>query len=140
MSQACSARVPVPRTFTASEVLCPEDGSKLWVVQHRRRVIHGLDESIEPTFRDTRCTVEGCPLGGRRYRPAEESMLVLPRMHFGLDVVMAVGSMRIREDASFPKIHERLVERGVPIAPMTVQYVFKALGAEIRHTEEDLRR
>ena len=123
MGQVRSARVPVPRTFTASEVVCPEDDSRLWIVQHRKRIIHGLDESIAATFRDTRCTVEGCPLGGRRYRPAEEAMLVLPRMHFGLDVVTAVGSMRMREDASFPKIHARLAERGVPIAPMTVQYV-----------------
>lgn len=125
MSQLHPARVPVPRTFTASEVVCPEDGSKLWVVQHRKRVIHGLDESVEATFRDTRCVREGCALHGRTYRPAEEAMLVLPRMHFGLDVVTAVGSMRMREDASFPKIHARLAERGVPIAPMTVQYVFR---------------
>jgi hypothetical protein len=66
-----------------------------------------------------------CPLHDRRYRPAEEAMLALPGMHFGLDVVMAVGSMRFREDTSFPKIHERLVARGVPIAAMTVQYVFR---------------
>jgi len=144
MSQIHSARVPVPRTFTASEVVCPEDGSRLWVVQHRRRVIHGLDESVAATFRDTRCMREDCPLHGRRYRPAEESMLVLPRMHFGLDVVMAVGSMRMREDASFPKIHARLAEKGVPIAPMTVQYVFRnylALASCVAgHTDRKLLR
>ena len=125
MSQDASARVPLARTFTASQDVCPEDGSRLWIVQHRRRIVHGLDESIAATFRDTRCMREDCPLHDRRYRPAEESMLVLPKMSFGLDVVTAVGSMRMREDASFPKIHARLVERGVPIAPMTVQYVLR---------------
>jgi len=30
------------------------------MVQHRKRVIHGRDESIEATFRDTRCMVEDC--------------------------------------------------------------------------------
>lgn len=125
MSQDAPVRVPVARTFTASQDVCAEDGSRLWIVQHRTRVIHGLDESIAATFRDTRCMREDCPLHDRRYRPAEESMLVLPKMSFGLDVVMAVGSMRIREDTSFPKIHERLVERGVPIAAMTVQYIFR---------------
>ena len=125
MSQETPARVPAPRTFTASQDVCPEDGSKLWIVQHRKRIIHGIDESIAATFRDARCMREDCPLHDRRYRPAEESMLVLPKMSFGLDVVMAVGSMRMREDTSFPKIHARLVERGVPIAPMTVQYAFR---------------
>jgi len=125
VSQDASARVPLARTFTASQDVCPEDGSRLWIVQHRRRIVHGLDESIAATFRDTRCMREDCPLHDRRYRPAEESMLVLPKMSFGLDVVTAVGSMRMREDASFPKIHARLVERGVPIAPMTVQYVLR---------------
>jgi hypothetical protein len=112
MSQAHPVRVPVPRTFTASEVVGPEDGSGLWIVQHRALTIHRLNETVEATFRDTRCMREDCALRGRRYRPAEEAMLVLPRMQFGLDVAMAVGSMRMRDDASFPRIHARLAERG----------------------------
>ena len=125
MSQEGHARIPVSRTFTASQDACPHDASTLWVVQHRHRIIHTLDESVEATFRDTRCPREECPLRNIRYRPVEETMLALPGMHFGLDVVAAVGSMRMREDASFPVIHERLMGRGVPIAAMTVQYLFR---------------
>jgi hypothetical protein len=33
--------------------------------------------------------------------------------------------MRFRDDASFPRIHERLVDKGVPISPMAVQYQFR---------------
>jgi hypothetical protein len=51
--------------------------------------------------------------------------LALPKNEFGLDVLMAIGSMRLRDDFSFPRIHGRLQERGVPIAPMTVQYQFR---------------
>jgi hypothetical protein len=38
---------------------------------------------------------------------------------------MAIGSMRLRDDFSFPRIHSRLRERGLAIAPMTVQYQFR---------------
>lgn len=125
MSHATPTRILEPRTYTAIEERCPEDASRLWIVQHRKRVIHGLDVSLDLTMRDTRCMHAGCRWGHLRYRPPEESMLALPKMSFGLDLVVAVGSMRLREDASFPKIHRRLLERGIPISAMTVQYLFR---------------
>ena len=125
MSQVISPREPVRRIFTASKETCPEDGAKLWVSQHRVRTIHRLDESIEATFRDKGCPREGCAASHLRFRPAEESMLALGGSSFGLDVVTAIGAMRFRDDASFPRIHERLIERGVPISPMAVQYQFR---------------
>jgi len=148
MSHATRTRLLVPQTFTASQRACPEDDSHLWIVQHRKRVIHRLDASLAVTMRDTRCMHEGCRLGQLRYRPAEESMLALPKMSFGLDLVVAVGSMRLREDASFPKIHQRLVERGVPISAMAVQYVFRTYlalsscvaGLQDKRLLGDLRR
>jgi hypothetical protein len=122
MSQANPAREPVRMTYTASQEVCPEDGARLWIVQHRARTIHRLDETVEATFRDRACPREGCAASGLHFRPAEESMLALPGSSFGLDVVTAIGTMRFRDDASFPRIHERLAERGVPISPMAVQY------------------
>lgn len=118
-------REPVRRTFTASQERCPEDGARLWVSQHRVRTIHRLDETIEATFRDTRCPHDDCSLSHLRFRPAEESMLALPQSSFGLDVVTTIGSMRFRDDFSFPRIHDRLRERGVPISGMGVQYQFR---------------
>ena len=52
-------------------------------------------------------------------------MLALPGQQFGLDVLAAVGCMRMNDDFSFPRIHERLQQRGVPISCMTVQYMLR---------------
>ena len=125
MSQGVLLREPARKTFTASQEACPRDGSKLWIVQHRVRTVHRLGESIEATFRDKACPRDGCAVSHLRFRPAEETMLALPGSSFGLDVVTAIGAMRFRDDASFPRIHERLVERGVRISPMAVQYQFR---------------
>jgi hypothetical protein len=112
------------QVYTAAQPTCPK-GHPLWVCQHRFRVIHRLDESIETTFRDTRCSCADCKLRHVRYRPVEESMLILPGCQYGLDVMTAIGSMRMRDDFSFPRIHERLNERGLPISLMGVQYQFR---------------
>jgi len=125
MCQGDSPREPVQRTFTASQERCPEDGARLWVSQHRVRTIHRLDETIEATFRDRKCPRDDCSVSHLRFRPAEESMLALRQSSFGLDVVAAVGAMRFRDDFSFPRIHERLRERGVPISEMGLQYQFR---------------
>ena len=125
MSQIVSPREPVRKTFTASQETCRKDGAKLWVVQHRVRTIHRLDETIEATFRDKACPRDGCADSHLRFRPPEESMLALQGSSFGLDVVTAIGAMRFRDDASFPRIHERLAEGGVPISLMAVQNQFR---------------
>ena len=88
MDRVVSAREPVRMTYTASQEVCPSDDAKLWVVQHRARTVHRLDESIEATFRDKACPRDGCAASGLRFRPAEESMLALPGSSFGLDVLV----------------------------------------------------
>jgi hypothetical protein len=125
MSQGVLLREPVRMTYTAAQETCPRDDTKLWVVQHRARTVHRLDETIEATFRDKACPRDGCSAPDLRFRPAEESMLALPGSSFGLDVVTAIGAMRFRDDASFPRIHARLAGRGVPISPMSVQNQFR---------------
>jgi hypothetical protein len=112
-------------TYTAAQEVCPRDDTKLWIVQHRARTVHRLGETIEATFRDKACPREGCSASDLRFRPAEESMLALSGSSFGLDVVTAIGAMRFRDDASFPRIHARLAEKGVPISPMAVQNQFR---------------
>jgi len=125
MSQGILLREPARKTFTASQEVCPQDGANLWIAQHRERTIHGLDETVVATFRDKKCPREDCSLPHLRFRPAEESILALPGSSFGLDVVTAIGAMRFRDDFSFPRIHERLRDRGVPISAMGVQYQFR---------------
>ncbi len=60
MSQGALLREPIRMTFTASQEVCPHDGGRLWIVQHRARTIHRLDDSIEATFRDKGCPRDGC--------------------------------------------------------------------------------
>jgi hypothetical protein len=115
----------VKRVLTAEQVSCPFCGATLSVSQHRNRGIRMLDESLDLTMRDKKCTNPQCPAPHLRYRPAEEMGLALLGGEFGLDVVMAIGSMRLRDDFSFPRIHSRLTERGVDIALMSVQYQFR---------------
>jgi len=120
-------RTPVRRVLTAPQESCPLCDGELQVCQHRKRRIHLLDDTIALTLRDKRCRNPACPSPQLRYRPVEEPLLALPEHEFGLDVVMAVGFMRLRDDFSFPRIHQRLHERAfpVPICPMSVQYQFR---------------
>lgn len=120
-------RVPDRRVLTAPQEFCFLCEGPLQVCQHRKRTIHRLDETIALTLRDKRCLNGACPAPKLRYRPVEEPLLALPEHEFGLDVVMAIGSMRLRDDFSFPRIHQRLRERPfpVPICPMSVQYQFR---------------
>ncbi len=125
MSQGVLLREPIQMTYTAAQEVCPRDDTKLWIVQHRVRTVHRLADSIEATFRDKACPRDGCAASHLRFRPPEESMLALSGSSFGLDVVTAIGAMRFRDDASFPRIHARLAEKGVPISPMAVQNQFR---------------
>ena len=111
--------------FNPPQIVCPFDGAPVWIGQHRPRTIHGLDQTIEATFRDAKCSDPDCCMPHLRYRPVEESLLALPGSSFGNDVLLAIGGMRLRDDFSFPRIHKHLCEQGVPIAPMTVQYQFR---------------
>ena len=120
-------RTPVQRVLTAQQEACTYCGFTLTVSQHRDRRIHLLDETIDLTSRDKKCPNPHCPAPHLRYRPIEEPTLALPGCEIGLEVVLAIGSMRMRDDFSFPRIHQRLQERSspVPICPMTVQYQFR---------------
>ena len=120
-------RTPVKRVVTAPHDSCLSCGANLQICQHRDRRIHRLDETVDLTSRDKKCPDPNCPGAHLRYRPAQEPILALPWHEFGLDVVLAIGSMRMRDDFSFPRIYQRLRERPfpVPICPMSVQYLFR---------------
>ena len=120
-------RTPVRMVLTAEADSCAFCGAETRVCQHRRRRIHDLDQTIDLICRDKACTNPECPNPCIRFRPMEEATLALPGHEFSLDVVTEIGSMRLRDDFSFPRIHERLRERlsPVPICAMSVQYQFR---------------
>ena len=118
-------------TLTAPQV-CLHDGTALRIRQHRKRMVRFLTGAVKLTLRDTECPKGGCAGKGMIYHPYEESLLALPDCSFGLDVVLKIGSLRMRDGMSFPKIHAHLrEERGIPIGAMTVQYLYRNYQALI---------
>lgn len=112
-------------TLTAPQQ-CPHDSSSMWIRQHRVRTVRTLDGAVELTLRDTECQKNGCLGNGLIYRPYEEPLMALPGSSFGLDVILKVGSLRVREGWSFPRIHRYLRdEREIPVGKMTVQYLYR---------------
>lgn len=118
-------RDPKSIVLTASQKICPFCSTRLRISQNRERTIHQLGESLRARLRDKRCPNLECPRPGLIYPPLEECTLALPGNNMGLEVVLEIGAARMREDLSFPRIHARLEERGVPIGRMTVQNQFR---------------
>jgi len=108
--------------LTSDAKLCPICGDPLRISQHRERSVIRLDETLQLTMRDKKCTSPRCPEPRLRFRNTEEPRIALPSSSFGLDVVMEIGYMRFQECMSFPRIHSTLKERGFSISPMAVQY------------------
>src|SRR2546428_2574557 len=67
-----------------------------------------------------RCRNAQCDLYHLPYRAEEEGAWALPHGEFGLDIITVIGQLRYGEHRSIPEIHQRLVQRGVSIAPRTV--------------------
>jgi hypothetical protein len=100
----------------------------LQITQHRKRTIRRLNEILDLTLRDKSCRNSNQPTcQGRHlhFRPVEEGFLALPGDHIGLDIILQIGALRMREDLSFPRIHARLGEQKVQISGMAVQYQFR---------------
>ena len=75
------------------------------------RMIITLKQVIRLVHCGYRCPQEECP--GRKvlYRSAEAEALALPGFTFGLDVVLAVGHLRLREHQTVDEIHRSLSEQ-----------------------------
>lgn len=95
------------------------------ICQHRKRAIRRLDETIDATLRDKKCITKGCPNENRIFRPVEDTFLALPANRFGIDVVLEIGALRLRNNFGFPRIHKNLLDRGMDIGRMSVQYQFR---------------
>jgi len=83
-----------------------------------------------------RCPQGECP--GRKvlYQSAEANALALPGFTFGLDIVLAVGHLRVSEHKTVDKIHRYLSERLAPlehtISRREIVFLFEAYAALLR--------
>jgi hypothetical protein len=115
-------RQPLPNLLVAPQIHCPFCHINLWISQHRKRTIIGLDETVELLLRDKKCPSLNCPQPHLRYRDPQEPLWAPPGSQFGMDVILEIGNMRFRKAMSFSSIHQELLGRQVPISLMAVQY------------------
>ena len=124
---------------TASETVCETCGRELKIFEHRPRYVKRLDGLVHLVRRDKRCKDKGCPGYARIFRPLEDVRLALPRVKFGLDVVLAVGERHLKAE-SLRAIGRDLVAKGVPIAQTHVGRLFRSFMSLTELARGDGRR
>jgi hypothetical protein len=107
------------------------------------RTVVTLSGVIKMTHGGYRCLNPECSAVGRTYRSATADALALPRMAFGLDIVILVGHLRLGKHQTQDEIHEELSERlaplGVSISRREVMYLFEAFSAVLRSSSDAAR-
>src|SRR5205807_2635595 len=100
------------------------------------RMIITLQQVIRLVHCGYRCPQEECP--GRKvlYRSAQAEALALPGFPFGLDVVLEVGHLRLREHQTVDEIHRSLSEQLAPlgqtISRREILFLFEVYTALLR--------
>ena len=100
------------------------------------RMIITLKQVIRVVHCGYRCPQEECP--GRKvlYRSAEADTLALSGFTFGLDIVLAVGHLRVSEHQTVDEIHRYLSEQLAPleqtISRREILFLFEAYAALLR--------
>jgi hypothetical protein len=83
------------------------------------------------------------------YRSSEADALALPGFTFGLDIVLLVGKLRLREHQTVDEIHETLTQRlealGQTISRREMLFLFEAYAALLRagtevHQDEEWKK
>lgn len=118
-----------PIVLTAPEMTCPWCQALLVICQHRDRYIWRLGGLYRQLCRDKRCPHPQCEGHATRYRPLVDLRLALPRMWFGLDVVLEVGRRHLDKGQSLSRIGTDLTKQGVPIHQTHVGELFRPLVA-----------
>ncbi len=116
------ARPPAQREvrLTPLREQCVGCDQRLWVAYHAQRTLMTFRGLVHLRLVVRRCRNQECALYHLPYRAEEEGAWALPHGEFGLDIITVVGQLRYGEHRSIPEIHQRLVQRGVSIAPRTV--------------------
>ena len=129
--------------LTAKETLCPDCEGGLVISQHRDRYVQRLNELLHQQCRDKSCPRRDCAGMDKLYRPLVDLRLALPRMSFGLDVVVAVGERHLDRGESLSQIGRDLNDQGVPIHQTHVGQLlrsFVTLCKLTRGDEEQVRQ
>src|SRR5258707_8194399 len=98
-----------------------------------QRTVVTLSQVINLVHCGYRCPAAACPGRKQLYRSAEADALALPGCTFGLDIVILVGQLRLREHKTVDEIHRLLTERLAPlgqtISRREILFLFEAYTA-----------
>jgi len=87
-----------------------------------------------------RCFNPECSLKGRTYRSAAADALALPRMTFGLDIVLLAGKLRFENHQTLDETHRELMKRlaplGASISRREVMNLFDAFCLVLRSASD----
>src|SRR2546421_2877920 len=105
-----------------------------------RRTVITLAGVIKLNHAGYRCPDPQCVGHQRTYRSVEADALALPHFTYGLDIVLLVGRLRLREHQTVDEIHQELLKRleplGIKIARREVLYLFEAYCTLLRASSE----
>src|SRR5438067_1398888 len=105
-----------------------------------RRTVITLEGVIRLIHAGYRCPDAQCAGHRRTYRSVQADALALPGMTYGLDVVLLVGRLRLREHRTVDEIHRELLTRleplGVKIARREILDLFEAYCTLLRAASE----
>jgi hypothetical protein len=129
------------RWYRPVEHECPDCHRKLREVKTlSKRTVITLREVIKVTHAGYRCPDAQCPGHQRTHRSAEADALALPGFTYGVDIVLLVGRLRLREHQTVDELHQELLTRleplGVKIARREVLYLFEAYCTLMRASSE----
>lgn len=105
-----------------------------------RRTVITLGGVIKLIHAGYRCPDAQCPGHQRTYRSVEADALALPGFTYGLDSVLLVGRLRLREHQTVDELHQEMLKRleplGVRIARREMLYLFEAYCTLMRASSE----
>ena len=105
-----------------------------------RRTVITLQEVIRLIHAGFRCPDPQCAGHQRTYRSPAADALALPGFTFGLDIVLLVGRLRLREHQTVDEVHQELLTRleplGVKISRREILYLFEAYCTLMRASSE----
>jgi hypothetical protein len=105
-----------------------------------RRTVITLEGVIKLNHAGYRCPDPQCVGHARTYRSVEADALALPHFTYGLDIVLLVGRLRLREHQTVDELHQELLTRleplGVKIARREILYLFEAYCTLLRASSE----
>src|SRR5213078_2310953 len=105
-----------------------------------RRTVITLEGVIKLNHAGYRCPDPQCVGHQRTYRSVQADALALPHFTYGLDIVLLVGRLRLRQHQTVDEIHQEVLKqlepRGVKIARREILYLFEAYCMLLRASSE----